>query len=156
MLIIKEMIENEFLLKQILECGSDEAMLRHMIADSFVVNVDELGSKIEAQKRITKNAIADYVKQNKEGLLMDVKTVKSLSFDFNSVDMIDRINSLEGNISDIETKIIKPYENLSANIMLLEKKAEQVRLMSLLQNLGTYYEYGSDFASINDPYIIGK
>lgn len=150
------MIENELLLKQILECDTIDTMVRHMIVDSSNINLDELGSKIENQKRVTKKSIAAYIKQNKEGLLSDIKAIKKLSLEFNSVDMIDRINSLENDVSFLENQIIKPYESLSNNLNILKEKANQVRLLTLIQDLGVYYEYGSDFGHINDPFILGK
>lgn len=156
MLIIKEMIENDLALKQVIQCDSTESMLRLMIADSGNVDVEELDAKIEGQRRATKKAIADYIKVHKEGLLGDVRSIKALTFDFNSVDMIDRINALENDVSYIQSQVISPYESLVEDLKQMRQKADEARLMGLLQDLGMYYEYGSDFVHISNPFILGK
>lgn len=156
MLIIKEMLENELLLKQILEQETVSSMLRFMIAESSCVDTKDLEAKIEHQKRVTKKAISEYIKQHKEGLLADLKAVKDLEYGFNSVKIMECINSLEKNTSYLETNVIKPYEQLSNDIKVYKQKADEVKLLGLLEELSTYYEYGSDFDDITDPYILGK
>lgn len=120
MIIVKDKMENDEEINNLINCTNEEEILSKMILNYDDASLFNLGNKIKMYEEEFEEQIFNLVQEKKDQLHNELSHLEDFQKDFRNFKLNIKFEKLSNNIKKLENIIITPYEQLNSQIEQIE------------------------------------